>query len=216
MADEWNRRVILVEDQPIVRVLVAESLRQAGFDVSAHGDARSALEAADRFDPDVLVADIDLGSRPDGVELALVLRARFPQLGVMFLTNYPRVASVPRKAVVTGAQFVSKDLLESPAQLSEWVDAAARADRLPVPDGPAGALAGLSRAQLSVLAELAAGCSNEEIARRTGRTLRAVERLVSRTFERMGVNDHPELNPRVVAVNLYTRAFGHPVADDRR
>ena len=212
MADEWTRRVMLVEDQPIVRMLVAETLRQAGFEVSDHADAQSALQAADAFDPDVLVADIDLGSRPDGVELALVLRARLPQLAVMFLTNFPRAASAPRRATIPGAQFLSKDALESPRQLVEVVDAVARAERAAVVSETAGALDSLSRAQLEVLAALAEGCSNEEIARRTGRTLRAVERLLSRTFERIGVNNRPELNPRVVAVNLYTRAFGHPAS----
>lgn len=201
--------MILVEDQPIVRVLVAESLRRAGFEVSEHADAASALKGAEAFDPDVLVADVDLGSRPDGIELAVILRARLPQLGVMFLTNFPRAGAVPGRAPVAGAQFVSKDAVESPDQLLEWVEAAARADRPSTSPAPLGELGALSRAQLDVLAALAEGCSNEEIARRTGRTVRAVERMLARTFERLGVNSRPELNPRVVAANLYTRAFGH-------
>ncbi len=203
--------MILVEDQPLVRMLVADTLRRSGFDVSEHADAHSALEAADGFDPDVLVADIDLGTRPDGIELAVILRSRLPHLGVMFLTNFPRAASAPRRAAVPGAQFVSKDALDSPQHLVERVDAATRADPAGAVGEPLGALASLSRGQLEVLAALAEGCSNEEIARRTGRTLRAVERMLVRTFERLGLSHRPELNPRVVAVNLYTRAFGHPV-----
>ncbi len=213
VAEEWTRRVILVEDQPLVRMLVAETLRHAGFDVSEHADAASALEVVDGFDPDVLVADIDLGSRPDGIELAVILRARLPQLGVMFLTNFPRAASAPRRAAVDGALYVPKDAVDSPQHLVHQVEAAVRAERA-APDAlavdSAGALAALSRGQLEVLSALAEGCSNEEIARRTGRTLRAVERMLARTFERLGVNNHPESNPRVVAANLYTRAFGHP------
>lgn len=201
---------MLVEDQSILRILVAETLRQAGFDVSDHADAQSALQAADGFDPDVLVADIELGSRPDGIELAVILRAQFPQLSVMFLTNFPRAAAAPRRAAVPGAQFVSKDTLDSPARLVESVDAAIRADQTVLEQETTGDLAVLSRAQLEILRLLAEGSSNEEIARRTGRSTRAVERLLSRTFERLGVNGHPELNPRVFAVNLYTRAFGHP------
>jgi len=211
VTDEWTRRVILVEDQPLVRMLVADSLRRSGFEVSEHADAHSALEAADGFDADVLVADIDLGSRPDGVELAVILRARLPHLGVMFLTNYPRAASAPRRAAVAGARFVSKDALDSPERLAEWVDAVARAEPVATSAAPLGALETLSRGQLEVLAALAEGFSNEEIARRTGRTLRAVERMLSRTFDRLGLTHQPGLNPRVAAVNLYTRAFGHPV-----
>lgn len=92
------------------------------------------------------------------------------------------------------------------------VDAAVRADPPATATATAGLLSALSRAQLEALASLAEGCSNEEIARRTGRSLRAVERLLARTFERLGLNNRPELNPRVVAADLHTRTFGHPVS----
>ncbi|GAA0992372.1 hypothetical protein GCM10009563_06660 [Subtercola frigoramans] len=44
--------MILIEDQMLMRVLVAESLEAAGFSVSAYADASSALEEFDSVDPD--------------------------------------------------------------------------------------------------------------------------------------------------------------------
>lgn len=207
---EWMRRVLLVEDQRFVRVLVGDVLRQAGFEVSAHPDAASALEVVETFDPDVLLTDIELGSRPDGVDLAVILRSGRPQLGVMFLTNYPQAASAPRHEAITGALFVSKDSLGDPEQLVDYVDAATRAESRPTGAAPSGELAVLSRAQLELLSLMSEGLSNDEIARRTSRTSRAVERMVSRTFDRLSISNRSEMNARVAAVNLYTRVFGHP------
>ncbi|PII81380.1 hypothetical protein BMH32_02425 [Leucobacter sp. OLJS4] len=47
---------------------------------------RCALAAFAEVDPDALVADIDLDSSPDGIELATALRRIAPHLGVVFLT----------------------------------------------------------------------------------------------------------------------------------
>ena len=77
-------------------------------------------------------------------------------------------------------------------------------------DTPDAALGHLTRTQLEVLRAIALGWSNAEIARRRGSSLRSVEKLITRTFEALGVNHHPELNPRVAATQLYIRRFGLP------
>lgn len=209
MSADPTRRVLLVEDQRIVRVLLARTLRDAGFVVSDHADAAAALAAARAFDPDVVVTDIDLGSRPDGAELATILRRVAPALPIVFLTNYPPAAA-PRATVMRDATVIAKNAVDSTEQLIAAVDASARhgaAESAAPP--PGNALSTLSRAQLGVLALMVEGHSNEEIARRTGRSTRAVERLVARTFDRLGLSARPNTNPRVLAVTLYTSTFGH-------
>ena len=58
------RRVLVVEDQPLMRALVGDTLTHAGFVVHTAGSAVEALTEFDGFDPDLLVTDIDLGVRP--------------------------------------------------------------------------------------------------------------------------------------------------------
>lgn len=67
---QWVRRVLVVEDQPLMRALVGDTLTHAGFVVHTAGSAVEALTEFDGFDPDLLVTDIDLGVRPNGVDLA--------------------------------------------------------------------------------------------------------------------------------------------------
>lgn len=217
MMNVGRRTVLLVEDHALMRVLVAESLEVAGFTVSAHAHAAPALAQLDEFDPDALVTDIDLGERPDGAELAMIVRKRSPHVAIVFLTNFPQAASAPRiVASMPDAIFVHKGSLESGSELTDAVDAALRRtqQRVSAAKHPADEqLAMLTRSQLETLSMLAEGLSNAEIARRSGRSVRAVERLLTRMFEALGVNSNPAINPRVAAATRYVRTFGVPVAE---
>ena len=62
---------------------------------------------------------------------------------------------------------------------------------------------------------IARGWSNEQIAARSGSTVRAVERSVSRIFDRLGVTGDAGVSPRVAAATRYVAAFG-PVREPSR
>jgi DNA-binding NarL/FixJ family response regulator len=63
---------------------------------------------------------------------------------------------------------------------------------------------------MGVLADVAAGYTNVEIATRRGSSVRATERMIARTFEALGLSEDPTHNPRVVAAMLYARHAGIP------
>jgi len=71
----------VVEDSDPLRALISGAVRSLGFTVEAVADAKAAMRAFSSLDPDVLIADIDLGSRPNGVELAHILRAQASYIG---------------------------------------------------------------------------------------------------------------------------------------
>jgi DNA-binding NarL/FixJ family response regulator len=206
--------VLVVEDHALMRSLVADAFTQRGFEVTSAESAVQALEAAERHDPDLLVTDIDLRMRPNGVELATILRARAPHVAVMFLSNLSREAAAAQaRETVEGASFVNKAAVES---VDELVDAAEAvlADRPVTRDGGGSdarsALLRLTAAQLETTRLLAAGLSNAEIARRRGVSVRAVEKSVERVFAALGIAASERTTPRVAAATLYTATFGDP------
>lgn len=88
-----NRRVLFVEDYLPLRTFVAGSLASEGFEFTSFDAAADGLK---RFEPDcadVLVTDIDLPERPNGVELAAIMRAQDPGLDIVFSTNVPQSAA---------------------------------------------------------------------------------------------------------------------------
>ena len=218
MTQRPTRRVLLVEDQTPVRTLLVEALDRAGFDVVACESSKTALAAFGKSDPDLLIADVDLGARPNGVELATILRTKAPYLGLVFITNYPSIRAFER--TITPPEryaFLQKDLLDSTDRLLEVVESALsdagspHMQVAPVEDSPIFTLTPL---QLEILRAVAAGLTYNEIALRRGGSLRAVEKMVARTFGALGLTDGSGMNPRIVATNMYTRAYGYPNRDD--
>lgn len=210
------RRVLLVEDQAAVRTLASATLEREGFDVLAVESSAKAISHFGGFDPDVLVADIDLGERPNGVELATILRAQAPYLGVVFLTNYPAALAFERTITPpAGFAFVQKEQLGSVEQFVEAIESALNDAAEPRRDVDAAgdAVARLTPSQLELLKMMAAGLTNQQIAERRGGTVRAVERHISRTFDALGLDDRNG-NPRVIATNLYTQRFGYVSAGE--
>ena len=61
----------------------------------------------------------------------------------------------------------------------------------------------LTNTQADLLRMINSGLSNEEIAKQRGRTLRSVQRMVSRLYQTLGIEDGPELNARVIASQMY-------------
>ncbi|MDR6972400.1 response regulator [Leifsonia shinshuensis] len=214
--DTWRRRVLVVEDHALMRSLVVDAFGQRGFEAAGAATAPDALALAGTFDPDLLVTDIDLGSRPNGVELATILRARSPHVAVMFLSNLSReAAAAQERSTVADASFVNKAAVESVEELVDAAEAvlADRPVRREQPGTDARSrLLRLTAAQLETTRLLAAGLSNAEIARRRNVTVRAVEKSVERVFQALGFAGGERTAPRVAAATLYTSTFGDPAS----
>ncbi|MFF1876685.1 response regulator [Leifsonia sp. NPDC058230] len=216
MSGEWVRRVLVVEDHALMRSLIADALRGRGFEVEARENAAGALSVLDAFDPDGLVTDIDLGERPNGVDLATIVRSRAPHVAVVFLSNLSRAAALGQgREVVASASFVNKGAIESIDQLVDAVEASldSRPVKHELPPGDARlAMLALSATQLDTVRHLAAGASNAEIARRRGVSVRAVEKSVERIFAALGLSSSEAVTPRVAAASLYITTFGDPAS----
>ena len=96
-------RLLVVDDHEVVRQgLVALLDRRPGFQVVAEaGTVAESIEAARRFEPDIIVMDVRL---PDGsgIEACREIRAELPNTRVVMLTSYPDDDAV-LSAIVAGA-----------------------------------------------------------------------------------------------------------------
>ena len=78
-------RLLVVEDEPSIRELLATSLRFAGFEVFTAGDGGAALVLAEEHEPDLVVLDVMLPGI-DGLDVLRRLRAEGQQVPVLLLT----------------------------------------------------------------------------------------------------------------------------------
>lgn len=210
-----RRQIVIVEDDAMTRGLLADLLEGEGYAVATAANAADARRAVALVDPDGLVLDVDLGPGPTGFDVADAMLAQRPYLGILFLTHLPdsRFAGRDARSVPAGAAYIRKDQLGTPGLLREALDAALRGvvENEHRHDLKAHSLAGLSRTQLSVLRMVALGMSNAQIAAERGTTVRAVQGVIVRLLETMGIQGSAEGHARVEAARSYMIAAGIPL-----
>ncbi len=82
--------VLLVEDDAVIRSMLAEALLEASFTVSQASSGTSALRLFDQREAfDLLLTDVHMPGGVNGVTLAQQFRSRWPQLPVVFVTGRP-------------------------------------------------------------------------------------------------------------------------------
>jgi len=201
------RHVLVVEDEPLLRDLLAKTLESHGFVVTTAANATDAKRAVKTADPDAMLVDIELGPGPTGLDLAEVIASQRPDVGVVFLTNLPdpRFGGGSNKSVAKNQAYIRKGAIESGTTLIDALEAVLR-DRVTkeyrhdlASNRP---LAELSQRQLATLKLLAEGKTNAQIAELRGTTVRAVESMLSRIFEALEI-DPATTNPRVEAAAKY-------------
>jgi CheY-like chemotaxis protein len=101
--------VLLVEDEPIMRMLMIEMLSDHGYTVQEAHSARSALsvvESGARLD--LLITDVGLPGGMDGRQLADAVRQQRPNLKVLFITGYAETASLGNGRREQGMEIMIK------------------------------------------------------------------------------------------------------------
>lgn len=85
-----SRRVLLVEDEFLVRFAVAEALRGAGFEVIEAQDSDEAVALIDGLDGfDLLLTDVQMPGSTDGIAVASHARQRHPDVPVIVVSAWP-------------------------------------------------------------------------------------------------------------------------------
>ena len=79
--------ILIAEDDRAVREFVSRALRQDGHDITAVGDGQQALNALEKGQFDMLLADIVM-PQLDGIALALKAAKDYPDLPVLLMTGY--------------------------------------------------------------------------------------------------------------------------------
>jgi DNA-binding NarL/FixJ family response regulator len=214
-----QRTIVVVENESLLRDLIARSLEVAGFDVSTAANAADAKRAVKATDPDVCVVDIELGPGPNGFDFAEYLSREAEDVGVVFLTNLPdpRFANRDVKVITQNQAYLRKSQLVDSKELIEAVNAVLKeqdVDKYRHDQDQTRPLAELSKRQISVLKLVAEGQSNSQIAEERGTTVRAVEGMVSRIFIALGVDAQGVGNARVEATRMYLSAAGAVTVDE--
>jgi two-component system, cell cycle response regulator CpdR len=98
-----RRAALVVEDDPIQRNMIALLLEESDFTVIQCEDAETASLALKARHPSLLVTDIKLSGRMNGLELAYLARMNDPMVRVLVISGYHPATGLPE-----GVTFLSK------------------------------------------------------------------------------------------------------------
>jgi DNA-binding NarL/FixJ family response regulator len=184
-----RKRILLVDDHPIVREGLAELINRSG-DLTACGevgDAGEALQALEALRPDLAIVDISLGG-VDGLELIKQARARWPSLPILVLSmhgeelyaqrvlragarGYIMKQEATRGVLTAIRQVLMGDVYLSPTMqahlLRHAVGGESQRGRLPIDT--------LTDRELAVLELIGGGRSTREIAQELKLSIKTIE-----------------------------------------
>jgi DNA-binding NarL/FixJ family response regulator len=212
-------RVVIGEDDVLMREGIARLLTEAGFDVVAQaGDAEDLLRKALAHRPDVAVVDVRMppGREDDGLRAALELRAQRPEVGVLVLSQYYE-ESYALALIGDSAEGVGYLLKERVGDVDAFTRAVTRvaAGGSALDPEVVGRMLGrrssespldrLTPREREVLAALAEGKSNRGIAEALYLSEAAVEKHVRSIFGKLGLAPERTEHRRVLAAVTYLR-----------
>lgn len=120
MPEETRKRVLVAEDESIIRMDIVETLREAGFDVVAEaGDGEQAVALASEHKPDIIVMDIKMPNM-DGIEAAEKIQSL--KIPVVLLTAFSQKELVERATEAGAMAYVVKPF--SPSDLLPAIEIA--------------------------------------------------------------------------------------------
>jgi DNA-binding NarL/FixJ family response regulator len=212
-ADRATQRVVVADDDVLMREGVAGLLERAGFAIAGQaGDAADLLRVVREQQPDLVIVDIRMppSHQTEGLDAARVIRQELPAVGILVLSAHAEVDEA-MELLATGRAIgyvlksrVTKveDFIETvdrvldggsvvdPAIVQELVHVRRREDRLE-------RLTGREREVLALMAE---GASNAGIAKRLYVTEGTVEKHVRSILAKLRLPAAPDDHRRVLAV----------------
>jgi DNA-binding NarL/FixJ family response regulator/class 3 adenylate cyclase len=212
-------RVAVADDSLLLREGVVRVLKDSGFNVIAQAANGEDLLAAVAFDqPDVVVTDIRMPPTytDEGLRAAHRIRERFPDVGVLLLSQYVETEFAV-ELISAGAARLGYLLKDRVANVQEFTDAVRRVgaggsvidpevvSRLVERPRLASPIDDLTAREREALGLMAEGRSNVAIAEAMSLSPKSIEGHVRNIFGKLGLMDTPDDHRRVLAVLTYLK-----------
>jgi DNA-binding NarL/FixJ family response regulator len=214
-----KRRIVVADDDVLMREGLASLLREAGYDVIERArDARTLLDAVRAGQPDLAVIDIRMPPTNtwEGIDVARMIRSEFPQIGILLLSAHVELETAIE--FLQGGEGLGYLLKSRIGRIEDFVDALERIALGGTVIDPAlvrqllaqqrriDPLAALTTREREVLALVAEGRSNSGIAHRLFISEGAVEKHVRSILTKLQLPASDEDHRRVLAVLAFLDA----------
>ncbi|WP_426936421.1 response regulator transcription factor [Brevibacterium sp. LE-L] len=217
MQAENRMRVVLADDAVLLREGVRSLLEDEGISVVASvGDAGELLRAVNELRPTLAIVDVRMPPThtTEGLEAALAIKRRFPDIGVLVLSQYVlrEYATELLSTESVGVGYLLKNRVTDIDRFLESVQRIAEGGTVIDPDvvrqllttsERQNTLSTLTPRESEVLEAMAEGLSNRGIGERLFVSVSSVEKSISAIFDKLGLLAGETTSRRVAAVLAY-------------
>lgn len=208
MANIIDKSIFFLDDEPKIREVVRETLKDLDFNVSCFGNPIECLARLRSKKCDLLITDLKMPEK-DGIELLMDVQHLAPWVPVLMITGYGDIPTAV-KAMKAGAV----DFIEKPLDKKSFVRKIKSILEKNISTHPELGIS-LTRTETKILKLVLDGQSNKEIAVLLHRSSRTIEVHRAHIMHKLGVDNLVDLVKRVASMGLVDLEEKRPPNEDK-
>jgi len=195
MANNTEKHIFFLDDEPTICEVAKETLEDSNFKVSCFSNPIECLAQLRSKKCDLLIADLKMPEK-DGIELLMDVQHMTPWIPVLLITGYGNIP-IAVKAIKAGAV----DFIEKPLGKKDFVR---KIKSILKNNSPHQSILGvpLTPKEMKILQLIIDGKKNKEIAIMLNRSIATVEVHRTHLMHKLGVDNRIDLVKRVIAMGL--------------
>jgi DNA-binding NarL/FixJ family response regulator len=208
-------KLLLVEDDQIILTMMSKAVEAEGFKLlGATTNVVTAMESFKKNQPDVAILDIDLGAGPTGIDLANKIRKINHRVGIVFCTSYKDIRFIkneshyypPHTVLLKKSDIVNLDKVSN--AIHEALELVRDADETKPDQLSEKFYKNLTTLEIELLAMVASGVSNKNIAKERGISTKSCENAIARLAKKLDIPATENNNQRVLMTRKYFELSG--------
>jgi len=208
-------KLLLVEDDQIILTMMSKAVEAEGFKLlGAATDVVTAMESFKKNQPDVAILDIDLGAGPTGIDLANKIRKINHRVAIVFCTSYKDIRFIknesnyypPHTVLLKKSDIVNLEKVSN--AIHEALDLVRDADETKPDQLSEKFYRNLTNLEIELLAMVASGVSNKNIAKERGISTKSCENAIARLAKKLDIPATENNNQRVLMTRKYFELSG--------
>lgn len=208
-------KLLLVEDDQIILTMMSKAVEVEDFKLlGATTNVVTAMESFKKNQPDVAILDIDLGAGPTGIDLANKIRKINHRVGIVFCTSYKDIRFIkneshyypPHTVLLKKSDIVNLDKVSN--AIHEALELVRDADETKPDQLSEKFYKNLTTLEIELLAMVASGVSNKNIAKERGISTKSCENAIARLAKKLDIPATENNNQRVLLTRKYFELSG--------
>jgi len=208
-------KLLLVEDDQIILTMMSKAVEAEGFKLlGVATDVVTAMESFKKNQPDVAILDIDLGAGPTGIDLANKIRKINHRVAIVFCTSYKDIRFIkneshyypPHTVLLKKSDIVNLDKISN--AIHEALEMVRDADETKPDQLSEKFYKNLTNLEIELLAMVASGVSNKNIAKERGISTKSCENAIARLAKKLDIPATENNNQRVLMTRKYFELSG--------